>query len=346
MKKANLPFFVSVMIVLILIALLMLWGCIPTGEHQRRWILYSYHRAIWAMDENGENEHILWDCEKVHCGWLSPDGTMMAYMVETKDDKYIVGITNRDGKATELVRDLSGQDFTLAWSFDARYMALLVQYDRVEREHNELYIVDITTGQQKLIEKGVISIEWSPISNRIAMFDGYGRGEQFGWYAVNYDGGQEKEVLTGEITEAFQWSPDGKLLAVVKVNSKGRTSLFIGESNGQNMEEVTTGEQYKYAAVNYPRWSPDSKEMLYIAEYDDPTGERKFDTLFNLNVETGEQTPLVGEVEPGSAIWSPDASRIAYLSNIDHNFYIIAITDRTIKKLAASDEVTTLLRWE
>ena len=99
-------------------------------------------------------------------------------------------------------------------------------------------------------------------------------------------------------------SPDGSKLAIVKRTQPGEMVLVLCDSEGNELSELASGQQ-----VFGTSWSPDGSKLAYslIAENaaDDQNG------VFITELETGEQTPLLGDIEIADQLrWSPSGKKL------------------------------------
>lgn len=81
---------------------------------------------------------------------------------------------------------------------------------------------------------------------------------------------------------------------------------------------LTGGDLFNLEAASDPQISPDGRTVVYARRSNDIMTDRARSSLWSIDVATGAQAPLVAG--PGShsqARWSPDGSRLAYVSSAD-----------------------------
>lgn len=172
---------------------------------------------------------------------------------------------------------------------------------------------------------------WSPDGTKIAFRDlvEFGAGEDVEChpqsrfdilYTIKPDGSELTEVMSESpnlrrMAGPAAWSPDGSLLAIVKINITSEEippllSLIRSDGSGEHLTtELDTDA--RLLKVTNTEWSPDGQRILISTvkakKYPSDAGS----TTFVVNRDGTEQTSMVGK---GSyASWSPDGSKIALL---------------------------------
>jgi tricorn protease len=203
-----------------------------------------------------------------------------------------------------------------------------------------LYVLDLTTEQTKKIsvevpaERLLTRPTWENVGDLVrdyslspsakrALFTA--RGEVF---TVPEEKGEVRNLTqTPVIREALAaWSPDGKWIAYLS-DRTGEYELYIRPQDGSGEEERITrdGECYRFS----PRWSPDSKKLLY--------SDKKL-RLFYVDVERKEPV-LVDRAEVSEIhdyVWSSDSKWIAYSKNNPAWFaslYLYSVDKRKVHRI-------------
>jgi Tol biopolymer transport system component len=217
----------------------------------------------------------------VHYPIWSPDGGHIAFIgsTETGLTLYLDDRTD-DEPPWEL---LDEGPLWLNWSADSRY--LLVHRAR------ELLLVDVASADKDDGEKYAITQisdlaerfrvpAWSPIDNRFAFVERDGIGDHV-IYVATVDGSKRRVDRAPVTQTALSWSPDGRYLAV---HGADGVITYLDHP-------VLLGEGFRlYEAVS-PESDPDLSDLM----------------LGNLGV---------GDVMM-AMFWSPDGSRIAYVTAPD-----------------------------
>jgi len=190
---------------------------------------------------------------------------------------------------------------------------------------------------------------WSPDGSRIAFVsDRTGNNDLYVMFA---DGSGLRNLTDSPDSESYpSWSPDGSRIAFV---SGGELCLM--DSDGSHRVCLTKTNLSRAAT-----WSPDGSVLLHECGTD----------LCAVQPDTGTERNLTGQpTVDTSPVWSPDGSRIAFVSGRDHNWEIYVmnadgtncrrLTDNPLDDLwpawspdgetiafASRREVNDVLRWD
>ncbi|MNN17310.1 translocation protein TolB [compost metagenome] len=113
-------------------------------------------------------------------------------------------------------------------------------------------------------------------------------------------------------------SPDGSKLAIVKRTKPGEMVLVLCDSEGNEQSELASGQQ-----VFGTSWSPDGSKLAYSLIAENPADDQN--GVFITTLETGEQTPLLGDIEIADQLrWSPSGKKLLASSAVlkDNAFQI------------------------
>ncbi len=151
--------------------------------------------------------------------------------------------------------------------------------------------------------------------------------------------GEAREFTQGKSDSAPKFSPDGGRLAFLRRDDGGRRGLWVMDVGGGEARALKTGA----SSVADFAWSPDGRRMVYCADVDpeqQPEGENgggapkvkvvnriryRFDGLgwrgdahfhlFVTGLDGGEPAQLTdGDWDDVAPVWSPDGSRVAFIS--------------------------------
>jgi Tol biopolymer transport system component len=206
----------------------------------------------------------------------SPDSTRIAFTRHSE-----MWVVNADGSNRTKLLD---NGMCPAWSPDGTEIAFI-------SKESYIWLMDTNgSNQRKLMPDAgaLLTLAWSPDGTKIA-FDSPIQ-------VVNADG-SDKRILSA-IAEDFHpaWSPDGTKIAFQ--SSSGRnTDIWVMNADGSNQTKLLDNGMC-------PVWSPDGK-ITFIGE----------GGICIMNADGSDQKILMS-VDAGSLAWSPDSSKIAFVSDV------------------------------
>src|SRR5579863_3861612 len=87
--------------------------------------------------------------------------------------------------------------------------------------------------------------------------------------------------------------------------------------------KLTAMDEFQLQAATDPQISPDGKKIVYVRRFADPMTDRRYSNLWIINADGAEHRPLTtGNRNDASPRWSPDGTRIAYLSEVEEKSQI------------------------
>jgi len=241
---------------------------------------------------------------------LSPDGTQIAYVqvtVDEKGDKYLTSIWSVASQPNATPRQITNgtRDTTPRWSRDGRTLAFL----RAADKEAQIFLLPMSGGEPRALTsmpKSVESIEWSPDGKRIA-FTASTKPADF-----------EKKKEKSDEHES-----DVRVInqAVYRANGAG----YHDPTRNTHVWVIDVADDAKPKQLTYgdfdeenPAWSPDGariyftstrvKESYYDARYDD---------IYAVPASGGDMVKLTDSKSSAGRISpSPDGKWIAYTGSL------------------------------
>jgi len=137
---------------------------------------------------------------------ISPDGRFVAFASARSGTSRIWLKQLATGEEVALT---SGTDFSPRISPDSS----TVLFGRASDPAPDLYRVPLVGGEPRRLARNIVSADWSPDGQQIAVIRNLDRKSQL--FVIPANGGEEKAVLEQEdIFRGVSWSPDGKSLLI------------------------------------------------------------------------------------------------------------------------------------
>ncbi len=186
-------------------------------------------------------------------------------------------------------------------------------------------------------------------------------------FEVQPDGSGLRQLFSDQVPAerpsvgvSYAWSPDGSRVAFLSdarpfVPLDGPTGgaheVFVMNAGGSDVREITNDGGYDAA----PAWSPDGTRIAYDSDRSDPSRPGCFkhvgcrSNIFVVNPDgTGLTQLTFGAADNSQPAWSPDGSRIAFVSNVDvfhGDIYVMNADGSNVTQLTGLDAEVREPRW-
>jgi Tol biopolymer transport system component len=249
----------------------------------------------------------------------SPDGTHLAF-VSDRDGNREIYVMRADGTGvTNLTNNPFDDRFdiwTKAWSPNSKQITFVSDRDG----NQEIYVINADgSGTTNLTQDpgGDGNPAWSPDGKQIAFSSG--RNQNPDIYIMNADGSQQANFTNNPANDQeFSWSPDGKYIAFESSRSPDPGyGIYLMYLANRNVVELI---DFPLSQESDPAWSPDGSRIAFTSERDGSSD------IFVMDSTGNDATNLTnGQIEGFLYTWSPDSTRIVFMSVDDDNNYEVYI---------------------
>ena len=174
-----------------------------------------------------------------------------------------------------------------------------------------------------------ISPSFSPDGSQVAFgWDGENNGAGFDLY-VKVIGTEKPLRLTNHPAAwlGVAWSPDGRSIAVHRLDKENSGVFLVPALGGPERVLVSKNEPIIYSPGAAISWSPDGKQLAYVAHRE--STDVNSSQLFLLSLDTLEQKPVETSCSDSTygPAFSPDGDRLAYTCFPDPGHFTLNLKD-------------------
>ncbi len=203
------------------------------------------------------------------------------------------------------------------------------------------------SNEPRLISRGPggkFHPRYSPDGRQLAYTVDFDGGEAFHLFIQDRETGEQRDLTPnpkGSLQADFSWSPDGKSIAFLSDES-GQFDAYVISAAG--------GEPRLVFDAGYPawkvRWSPDGKYLAVSVE----AAGIDFGTFIANLADRSEIYRIAdesGPIDAGQPCWSPDATRLAFTSDVDgfNNIGILELATHRIQWLTDGEGEKQYPAW-
>ena len=160
-------------------------------------------------------------------------------------------------------------------------------------------------------------------------------------HVVSARGGRTRRLSDGGVDDLPAWSPDGRQIAFS--SRRGDTSqIYVMRSDGSAERRLTTGP----GSATDPAWSPDGTRIAFTRVAERSTGDiHVIGTDGRGETRLTDPTIPTEQIPPSDdqAAWSPDGTRIAFVSNrdagLDYEIWVMNADGSALVRLTRTREL-------
>jgi len=111
---------------------------------------------------------------------------------------------------------------------------------------------------------------------------------------------------------------------------------------------LTAMDEFQIQTATDPQISPDGKKIVYVRRFADAMSDRRYANLWIINSDGSDHRPLsTGNRNDVSPRWSPDGTRLAYLSDADgkQQIYIRWMDTGQTARITNLDQAPDAINW-
>jgi TolB protein len=251
----------------------------------------------------------------------SPDGTRLAFQARRPEGHFDIYTMDADGANEVRMTSNTNEDENPAWS----PLGDEIAFDTNRAGSYDIWVMPVATGEidaDSLTFGNNDNVEpaWSPDGSTLWFASNRGDNAPFNIWSVPAVGGPQSPVTSfPSVQTSPSASPDGLRLAFASNRDLQTPKIHTKEIGAEEVAILTSAAE----AEGEPAWDPTSTALLYTRSRGD--GVQVWGIPFQGGVAPTQITFSTTPTEDGGAVFSPDASKIAFHSSRDGNFEIYVL---------------------
>lgn len=236
----------------------------------------------------------------------SPDGKRISFTAN-RDQNWDVFVMKADGSQITRLTEDPAQDRYTTWSPDGKKIAFS---SNREGKQDDIYVMNADgSGVTRLTRDPGrdTTPAWSPDGKKIAFVSNREGSSQI--YVMAPDGSNPVRLtkLEGNLYNPM-WSPDGSRIVFYMDRGDKKDQIYVIQADGSNPALVTGGVAHNV----FPSWLPNSRTILFSSDRNGAANGPDYG-LYTIGIAGADLAQLTG-LKGFFARWSPDGSRIAFIS--------------------------------
>ena len=296
------------------------------GYHLPRWsqdgksIVFTFKNTLYLAATDGSRLEIVarggGDFDADSSPDISPDGTRIVYAhfdtpahwnIFASRPHWEIKTADIDGSSKKTLAKHKAGNINPAWSPDGTRIAFVSGRNFEDGGSGNLFTMSPDGSNVELVTP-LVNAEinppaWSPDGGRLAFVSRLDETKTNYAYVVGVDGSGLTKIGPSETRPT--WSPDGRILAFIGLKERA-WAMYTARADGSELTKVMDIDDPP--SYNEPHqsleWSPDGTQLLRSG------GGTKV-SVVNVDGSDLRSWPHIGVVY---ATWSPDGTRVAYLS--------------------------------
>ncbi len=163
---------------------------------------------------------------------------------------------------------------------------------------------------------------WSPDGTQIAFASSRSGASQI--YVMGADGGAPTQLTFDNFNSWPIWLPGGKQIAFRTTDDKGLWWWRVAQSDGSDVRQLTEpGYDHFFQTSS---WSPDGLRSAYMSLEEQKSRNDGSSQIHVKNIDGTNDRALTADIWANmKPVWSPDSSRLAFLSERDGTYDVCAL---------------------